>query len=1283
MLYGRIVRLFVCLCGLARLAAATPPVVISEFMAENDGFLLDSFGNSSDWLELQNTTSRPINLAGWSLTDSAGNPAKWILPAVTLPPWGTLLIWASNANLTDPAGELHTNFALSKGGEYLGLYDPDRTLVHAYGPSFPPQYENISYGLALALAEETVALVSNTSPARAWCPLDGSLGTAWRDQAFDDSSWTDGILPAGYGTKNPAWLSQVNMNLQSLAYGKPGVYLRIPFVLADAPAVRSLSLTMTYDDGAAVYLNGGFARGANIPPYQTLSHTNWSASILGDPSTLTAADLTAATNLLTGGVNVMAVHLLNCNATSSDLFFKPSLTAVRRTLTVFPDPSFLVGATPGTLNGDESTQRLPQTVAFSHPPGIVGSAFTLTLDGNAAGQSIRYTTNGAEPATNNGTLYTGPFAVSSSRHIRARVFDALGRNGATATAMYTFHATDSATLSFATEIPILVLRENDPVLNGIPTAESTIYTACSAHFIEPSDGTARLTGPATLTTRAGIHVRGSSSAGFPKRPYALTFWGEDVDDDQKVSIAGFPDGSDFALISCYNYDRTYLHDAFMFDLSRQLGRYAPRTRFVEVFLIGNETDSLSAARYQGLYVLEERIRAGNDRLPVDDIVSPGDTAQPALSGSYIFKADRADADEFKWRTARNYPSTSDRYMVLYRPKLAEVTPEQSLYIVNAFNDFENAAFGSDPMHPETGVGQHIDLLSFADFHILKIYSMDVDIFTLSSYFHKDRGGKIMAGPVWDFDRSLGPYGYAESSYPNVKRWDAWTFASEPFTRGDLWGKLHAQPAFQRLYWDRWFEIRKNVLSNTNLAATAARLKAQLPEAAATRDYQKWGQWPTNDAFGRTHTGEVNWMTWFATNHATWIDQAFTQKCALIRAPLLSPPSKISNPKSPITVTLTAPEGDTLYYTLDGTDPALWNNLPHPLARRCLPGQSVQLTASADLFARAYDTARGRWSPAARGEYLVGGRRARPGDVLISEIHYHPYLAPDAPQSEWFDRNFEFVEILNVADCDVSLAGCRFPQGRPADALTLNGPILKPGGHAVVARSAEAFRARYGDAATPAACWLYGGMADSGETVTLLDEQSRVLDSVDYKTSGAWPKSADGGGDSLNRADFLPYVAARWQAAVPTPGRGGWSEWFGLRGIADPGGDEDGDGVPNLVEYYTGADPFDPSDHGHSDMRGFSAGGDGVHVVWRQAYGRPDAWASLRESEDLLEWTDTDGRYLSVEDDGESYLWSFNLPPEELATYPRRFFKLVVWPATSSHSGGTLPSPLSAGVRPAP
>ena len=57
---------------------------ISEFLAENDGGLVDQDGESPDWIEIQNTTASVVNLAGWRLTDNQTNLTKWIFPATNL-----------------------------------------------------------------------------------------------------------------------------------------------------------------------------------------------------------------------------------------------------------------------------------------------------------------------------------------------------------------------------------------------------------------------------------------------------------------------------------------------------------------------------------------------------------------------------------------------------------------------------------------------------------------------------------------------------------------------------------------------------------------------------------------------------------------------------------------------------------------------------------------------------------------------------------------------------------------------------------------------------------------------------------------------------------------------------------------------------------------------------------------------------------------------------------------------------------------------------------------------
>ena len=68
------------------------------------------------------------------------------VPAVSLDPGAYLLVFASSKNKT--AAELHTNFKLGAGGEYLGLIQPDGvTVEYEYAPAFPPQSTDVSYGI--------------------------------------------------------------------------------------------------------------------------------------------------------------------------------------------------------------------------------------------------------------------------------------------------------------------------------------------------------------------------------------------------------------------------------------------------------------------------------------------------------------------------------------------------------------------------------------------------------------------------------------------------------------------------------------------------------------------------------------------------------------------------------------------------------------------------------------------------------------------------------------------------------------------------------------------------------------------------------------------------------------------------------------------------------------------------------------------------------------------------------------------------------------------------------
>jgi hypothetical protein len=127
------------------------PVLINEWMADNSGpggFADSVDGLFQDWFELYNPNAVAVNLSGFYLTDTLALPTKWQIPTNTfIPPHGFLLVWADNdtgQNGLSPNGDLHAGFALSLGGEELGLFAADGTPQHAV--VFGSQSQNISQG---------------------------------------------------------------------------------------------------------------------------------------------------------------------------------------------------------------------------------------------------------------------------------------------------------------------------------------------------------------------------------------------------------------------------------------------------------------------------------------------------------------------------------------------------------------------------------------------------------------------------------------------------------------------------------------------------------------------------------------------------------------------------------------------------------------------------------------------------------------------------------------------------------------------------------------------------------------------------------------------------------------------------------------------------------------------------------------------------------------------------------------------------------------------------------
>ena len=124
-------------------------LIINEFMAANGSGLTDEDGDYSDWIEIYNQSDSAVNLSGWALTDDVGQPQKWPFPDMNLGSQEYLVVFASGKNRTsvEAGTPLHTNFKLSRSGDYLALHNIlERRFMDVISPQFPEQFRDVSYG---------------------------------------------------------------------------------------------------------------------------------------------------------------------------------------------------------------------------------------------------------------------------------------------------------------------------------------------------------------------------------------------------------------------------------------------------------------------------------------------------------------------------------------------------------------------------------------------------------------------------------------------------------------------------------------------------------------------------------------------------------------------------------------------------------------------------------------------------------------------------------------------------------------------------------------------------------------------------------------------------------------------------------------------------------------------------------------------------------------------------------------------------------------------------------
>ena len=372
--------------------------------------------------------------------------------------------------------------------------------------------------------------------------------------------------------------------------------------------------------------------------------------------------------------------------------------------------------------------------------------------------------------------------------------------------------------------------------------------------------------------KIGIEFRGSTSQDlFPKKPYGFETW-DNAGKSVNVSVLGLPAESDWIFYPSYN-DKTLMHNVFVMKMARDMGgMYSSRTQYVEMVLDN---------QYMGVYVLMEKIKRDGSRVNVTKMAVK-DVTGDAVTGGYIFKIDKTTGTDKEGWASKVAPSAGNgRINYLYdTPKAADLALEQRNYLRAYVDSAEAALVGNNFQDKTNGYRRFYDVESFAKMFLINEVTRNVDGYRISTFFNKDRvskGGKIKAGPPWDYDIALGNADYCDGFKTTGWAYQFGKVCPDDFWQVPvLWQRMLSDTAYVTSLRREYLRLRSGVWSTPKLLANIDSVAALLSDAQ-TRNFVKWpvlGQkiWPNPSPVPATYPAEIAAFKTWVGERMVWLDQ---------------------------------------------------------------------------------------------------------------------------------------------------------------------------------------------------------------------------------------------------------------------------------------------------------------------------------------------------------------------------------------------------------------------------
>ncbi|MDA3881183.1 MAG: lamin tail domain-containing protein [Prolixibacteraceae bacterium] len=802
--------------------------------------------------------------------------------------------------------------------------------------------------------------------------------------------------------------------------------------------------------------------------------------------------------------------------------------------------TFFSISTPGDENTQTGNLRLTPPM-FSVTHGFFYDPFELELSNSLDNVKIYYTTDGSEPSPNNGTLYSGSVEISTTTVLRATAF--AGGYTQSEVVTRTFIFTDDvirqtntpagypaewgsyaqisgvAKADYEMDPELMadpVFAENvKKALLEIPTV--SLVTDKNNFFGKEKDsetgGIYIYTGPPrgddtgrgwerpvsfeyfdagedhSLQINCGVEIHGGHSRlpeKSPKHSFRLEFKSMYGPSRLEYPIFGKDEVSDFnKLIIRSDFCNSWVHhsssernravysrDHWARLTQRDMGHLYARQDYAHLYLNGI---------YWGLYYPTERMDS--------------DYASSHLGG----KAEDYDVIKDYTEVANGSIDAWNRMISISR---------QSMH---ADDNFQKIQGNNPDGTPNYDLENYLDVDNLIDYMLINMYggNTDWDHHNWAAMRSRVNPGKGFKFICWDSEHVLKSRG---ENMVNEKNNNC---------PSEIFQNLKGNASFRRLVGDRAY---KHCFNNGALTPEVASQRwqqlAAIADNVVSAESARWGdyrrdvhRYQTSGPFD-LYTRENHFLpqkeyllnSYFPDRTEIFISQL--KQAGLF--PNTDAPVVMINSKQFVGGEVTVGDAlsmevakGTIYYTLDGTDPADGQNVSSFAKAYSNP---VSVNYSAIVKARTYNN--GDWSALNEVSLII---REDYNDLKITEIHYNP-LGDDNDDG----NQYEFIEIKNTGQSTLYLGGVQFVDG--ISYTFPEGSLIESGGFIVLTSDMDAFYNRYGFLPFDA---YEGQLNNGGEWITVTTAYSDTIIHFEYDDSGNWSPFADGVGSSLVPVDMNP------------------------------------------------------------------------------------------------------------------------------------------------------------------